>query len=77
MAIALGIEAAKARKRVLFHTAESLTNELVAAEVTNRLPVLLDTPGMGFVYVKKLEKAATYIPKEVLEKIRKKRGVHV
>jgi len=42
LAIALGIEAAKARKRVLFHTAEGLTTELVAAEVTNRLPVLLD-----------------------------------
>jgi DNA replication protein DnaC len=43
LAIALGIEAAKARKRVLFYTAEDLTNELVAAEVSRRLPILLDT----------------------------------
>lgn len=27
----------------------------------------LDTPGMGFMYVTKLEKAGTYIPKEVLK----------
>ena len=29
----------------------------------------LDTPGMGFIYLTKLDKAATHIPKEVLEKI--------
>ena len=37
----------------------------------------LDTPGMGIMYVTPLEKAATYIPPEVLERIagrRKKRG---
>lgn len=28
----------------------------------------LDTPGKGFMYVTKLEKAATYIPQEILEK---------
>ncbi len=32
----------------------------------------LDTPGMGFMYVTKLEKAGTYIPLEVLEKIKRK-----
>lgn len=31
----------------------------------------LDTPGMGFMYVTKLEKAGTYIPLEILEKIQK------
>ncbi len=31
----------------------------------------LDTPGMGFMYVTPLEKAATYIPQEVLEKLQK------
>jgi len=31
----------------------------------------LDTPGMGFMYVTKLEKAGTYIPLEVLEKIQR------
>ena len=31
----------------------------------------LDTPGMGFMYVTPLEKAATYIPQEVLEKLKK------
>ncbi|MBF0109370.1 MAG: P-II family nitrogen regulator [Magnetococcales bacterium] len=29
----------------------------------------LDTPGMGFMYVTPLEKAATYIPKEVVDKL--------
>ena len=29
----------------------------------------LDTPGMGFMYVTPLEKAATYIPHEMIEKL--------
>ena len=29
----------------------------------------LDTPGMGIMYVTPLEKAATYIPQEVIEKL--------
>ena len=29
----------------------------------------LDTPGMGFMYVTPLEKAATYIPQEIAEKM--------
>ena len=29
----------------------------------------LDTPGMGFIYMTKLDKAATHIPEDVLEKI--------
>lgn len=29
----------------------------------------LDTPGMGFMYVTPLEKAATYIPRELVEKL--------
>jgi nitrogen regulatory protein P-II 1 len=29
----------------------------------------LDTPGMGFMYVTPLEKAATYIPKEIADKL--------
>ena len=32
----------------------------------------LDTPGMGFMYVAPLEKAATYIPEELLEQLEKK-----
>ena len=31
----------------------------------------LDTPGMGFIYCTNLEKAATYIPPTVLEKLEK------
>jgi nitrogen regulatory protein P-II 1 len=31
----------------------------------------LDTPGKGFIYVTQIEKAGTYIPKEVLEKLSK------
>lgn len=29
----------------------------------------LDTPGMGIMYITPLEKAATYVPQEILEKI--------
>jgi len=29
----------------------------------------LDTPGMGFMYITPLEKAATYIPQEVIERL--------
>ncbi len=29
----------------------------------------LDTPGMGFMYVTPLEKAATYIPKDIADKL--------
>ena len=29
----------------------------------------LDTPGMGFIYVTPLEKAGTYIPKEIADKL--------
>jgi nitrogen regulatory protein PII len=32
----------------------------------------LDTPGMGFLYVTPLEKAATYVPPEVLERIKER-----
>jgi DNA replication protein DnaC len=42
LAIALGIKAAQARKRVLFFTAEQLTAQLAAAEVSGRLNHFLD-----------------------------------
>lgn len=32
----------------------------------------LDTPGMGFIYVTPLEKAATYIPRELEERLRQR-----
>lgn len=32
----------------------------------------LDTPGMGFIYVTPLEKAATYIPRELQERLRQR-----
>ncbi len=32
----------------------------------------LDTPGMGFMYVTPLEKAATYVPHEIIEKLTEK-----
>ncbi|MGA0394989.1 MAG: P-II family nitrogen regulator [Rhodospirillales bacterium] len=31
----------------------------------------LDTPGMGIIYITPLEKAATYVPHEILEKLSK------
>lgn len=45
LAIALGIKAAQARKRVLFFTAEQLTSQLAAAEVSGRLNPFLDQLG--------------------------------
>ena len=42
LAISLGIKATQARKRVLFFTAEQLTQELAAAEVSGRLNKMLD-----------------------------------
>jgi len=45
LAISLGIKAAHARKRVLFFTAEQLTAQLAAAEVSGRLTTLLDQLG--------------------------------
>lgn len=32
----------------------------------------LDTPGMGFLYVTPLEKAATYVPQEVVDRLRER-----
>jgi len=31
----------------------------------------MDTPGMGFMYVMQLDKAATYVPEEIIEKLAK------
>lgn len=45
LAISLGIKAAQARKRVLFFTAEQLTAQLAAADVSGRLSTLLDQMG--------------------------------
>ena len=45
LAISLGIKAAHARKRVLFFTAEQLTTQLAAADVSGRLTILLDQLG--------------------------------
>ena len=42
LAISLGIKATQARKRVLFFSAEQLTQDLAAAEVSGRLNKMLD-----------------------------------
>ena len=34
----------------------------------------LDTPGKGFIYITPLDKAATYIPPQVIEKVQQVRG---
>ena len=53
---------------------------IVSTEQVNRvfdamyLEGELDTPGMGFMYVTTLERAGTYIPQEVMEKIDAKRS---
>ena len=57
---------------------KEIINIIVSSEQLNRvfdamyLEGELDTPGMGFMYVTKLDKAATYIPNEVMERINAK-----
>lgn len=34
----------------------------------------LETPGMGFMYVTKLDKATTYVPEDLLKKLNDKQG---
>lgn len=52
---------------------KEIINIVVSKDQMNRvfesmyLAGKLDTPGMGFIYVTELDKAATYISKEVLE----------
>lgn len=54
---------------------KEVINIIVSSEQVNRvfdamyLAGELDTPGMGFMYITKLERAGTYIPKEVMEKL--------
>lgn len=55
---------------------KEVINIIVSSEQANRvfdamyLAGELDTPGMGFIYISKLDKAATYIPQNVLEKVK-------
>lgn len=57
---------------------KEIINIIVSTEQVNRvfdamyLKGELDTPGMGFMYVTTLERAGTYIPKEVMEKLNAK-----
>jgi len=54
---------------------KEVINIIVATDQVDRvfermfLAGQLDTPGMGFIYVTPLEKAATYIPVEIAEKL--------
>ena len=54
---------------------KEVVNIVVASDQVDRifermyLAGSLDTPGMGFMYVTPLEKAATFIPKDVREKL--------
>ncbi len=55
---------------------KEVINIVVSSEQVDRIFELmylagnLDTPGMGIMYITPLEKAATYIPQEVLKKMR-------
>lgn len=61
---------------VAIEAEKEVVNIIVSSEQSNRvfekiyLAGQLDTPGMGIMYTTKLEKAATYIPLEVLEKLK-------
>lgn len=54
---------------------KEVINIIVAADQVDRvfermyIAGKLDTPGMGFIYVTPLEKAGTYIPKEIVERL--------
>jgi nitrogen regulatory protein P-II 1 len=54
---------------------KEVINIIVAADQADRvfermyIAGQLDTPGMGFIYVTPLEKAGTYIPKEIAERL--------
>ena len=57
---------------------KEVVNILVASDQVDRIferiyiAGQLDTPGMGVMYVTPLEKAATYIPPEILERLDKR-----
>ena len=59
---------------------KEIINIVVSSEQVDRifesmyLAGNLDTPGIGIMYVTPLEKAATYIPDEVLERLAKRGG---
>lgn len=59
---------------------KEVVNIVVSEEQSNHvfeamyLAGQLDTPGKGFIYMSELEKAATYIPLEVLKKLGIKNG---
>ena len=54
---------------------KEFVNIVVANDEVNRVfdkiytAAKLDTPGMGFIYVTKLDKVATYVPEELVEKL--------
>ena len=56
---------------------KEVINVVVSTEQANRifetmyLAGKLDTPGMGIMYMSRLEKAATFIPQEVIERLEK------
>ncbi len=58
---------------------KEVINVVVASDQMDRvfekmfLAGKLDTPGKGFMYITPLEKAATYIPLEIIEKLTKKK----
>jgi len=62
---------------VAFEAEKEVINILVAADQVDRvfervyIAGKLDTPGMGLMYVNPVEKAATYIPHEIVEKLAK------
>lgn len=58
---------------------KEVVNVVVATDQVDRIVEVmyltgkLDTPGMGFLYVTPLEKAATYVPEDVLHRLRRRR----
>lgn len=57
---------------------KEVVNIVVASDQVDRileamfLAGKLDTPGMGFMYVTPLEKAATFVPDDMLERVKRK-----
>ncbi len=61
---------------------KEVINIVVASDQVHRifetiyLEGKLDVPGRGFMYITPLEKAATYIPHEIRQKLQKKNKIH-
>ena len=71
----LGIQERLGLLGLTINSEKEVVNMVVSTEQANRifekiyLAAKMDTPGMGFMYQTPLEKAATYVPREIIAKL--------